>query len=74
MMEPTSEMKEVKSLKYKVTLIEKTRTMLLPTRMEVLTNNGTSSTLTNIQKSQRRENSTKNSDSMLKDHSTSSLN
>ena len=51
-------------------LILKTETSLSGTDIRDLTNNGTSSTLTNTQRNQRRENSTRNSDSMFKDHST----
>jgi hypothetical protein len=52
----------------------KTETSLSGTDIRDSTNNGTSSMLMNTQRNQRRENSTRTSVSMLKDHSTLSLN
>jgi len=52
------------------TKIMRIRTSSSGTSIRDSTNNGMSSTLMNTQKSQRRVNSMKPSDSMLKDHST----
>jgi hypothetical protein len=61
--------REERLSKFKEILILKTETFKLPIRMEILTNNGTSSMLMNGKENQEKESSTKNSDSMLKDHS-----
>jgi hypothetical protein len=53
--------------------ITKMPTSLYGTNIRDSTNNGILSTLMNTQMSQKRENLTKTSDSMLKDHSTLSL-
>jgi hypothetical protein len=58
----------------KVVLILKADIFSPGTSMERLTSNGKLSMLTSIQKNQRRENSMKNLDFMLKDHSTLFLN
>jgi hypothetical protein len=52
----------------------KTETSLSGTDIRDSTNNGTSSMLMNTQRSQRKENLTNNSASMLKDHSILSHN
>jgi hypothetical protein len=74
MKETLSEMKEVKLLLFKVELITRTETSSLKTKMERLTNNGRSSMLTSMRRSQLRDNSTRSSDFMLREISTSSPN
>jgi len=67
-------MREERSSMFQVALMLKTEISSFGTSMERSTSNGMSSTLMNTQRNQRRENSTRSSDSMLKDHSTLSHN
>jgi hypothetical protein len=60
-----------RSSMFKEELIKRTETLLLITDMERLTSNSMSSMLTNGRVHQRRESSTKSSDSMFKETSTS---
>jgi hypothetical protein len=66
-------MKKERSLKYQEDSIMRTKTSLLPTRMERSNRDGESSTRTNIQKNQRKENSMRNSVFMLIEISILSL-
>jgi len=65
----SSSTKRARSLMSKVVLMEKIRTSKFTTSMERSTSNGTSSMLMSIQKSQRRESSTRTSVSMLRETS-----
>jgi hypothetical protein len=69
----TLSMRKARYSMFMVDKMLKTETSSFGTDIRVLTNNGTSSMLMNTQMSQRKENSTKDLDSMLKDHSTLSL-
>jgi hypothetical protein len=62
-------MNKVRLLMFQVVLIQKIEILLLITSMEESTNNGTLFMPMNGKVNQEKESSTKNLDSMLRDHS-----
>jgi uncharacterized protein YjcR len=67
-------MREERLLKFKVELMLKTETLLSETKTTKSTNNGMSSMLINGRENQLRDNSIRDSDSMLREISTLSQN
>jgi hypothetical protein len=68
--EPMLSTREEKFLKSKVTSTLRTETSVSTTQLEVFTKSGISSMLMNGKVNQEKENLTRSSASMLKDHST----